>query len=159
MRTTLLVLMLALIWVAVTDGFTLPNLLFGAAIGFVAVLLLRHEFARPRVFWRVRKVVSLALLFVRELVVSAIRVAAIVLRPGLRAQLKPAIVAFPLNIKTDAEITLLANMITLTPGTMSIDVAEDRSVLYVHVLTLEDRDALIAEIANGFERRIREIYA
>jgi multicomponent Na+:H+ antiporter subunit E len=49
-------------------------------------------------------------------------------------------------------------MITLTPGTLSIDVAEDRSVIYVHVLQLGDREALIAEIANGFERRIAEIF-
>ena len=84
--------------------------------------------------------------------------AIIVLTPDLKSALRPAIIAYPLTVKSDAEITLLANMITLTPGTLSIDVAEDRSVIYVHVLQLGDREALVAGIANGFERRIREIF-
>ena len=159
MKLTLLVLTLALVWAAVTDGFNLPNMLFGAAIGLLAVFVLRHEFARPRLLARGRRIVSLGLLFVWELMVSAVRVAMIVVQPNLRAQLKPAIVAFPLTVQSDAEITLLVNMITLTPGTLSVDVSDDRSALYVHVLNLEDREGLIADIAGGFERRIREVYA
>ena len=50
-------------------------------------------------------------------------------------------------------------MVTLTPGTLSVDVSEDRSVLYVHALHLVDRETLIAEIATGFEAKIREVYA
>ncbi|MEO8683865.1 MAG: Na+/H+ antiporter subunit E, partial [Devosia sp.] len=54
---------------------------------------------------------------------------------------------------------LLANLITLTPGTLSIDVSDDRSVLYVHALMLGDRAALLASIASGFERRIKAVFA
>ena len=90
--------------------------------------------------------------------VSAVRVAFVVLHPNLKSVLKPAIVAVPLTVKSDAEITLLANLITLTPGTLSIDVSEDRRLLYVHVLHLADRQALIADIAGGFERKIAEVF-
>ncbi|MBU1304626.1 MAG: Na+/H+ antiporter subunit E, partial [Alphaproteobacteria bacterium] len=134
------------------------NLLLGAAIGLLVSLILRRWVANPRVLRRLRRIISLALLFLWELNVSAIRVAIIVLTPNIRSALRPCIVAFPLSVTTDKEITLLANLITLTPGTLSVDVSEDRSVLYVHVLNLTDRDQLIAEIANGFERKVREVF-
>ena len=144
MNLALMIAGLALVWAAITGNFTALNLLLGAAIGALTALLLRHWFASPRVLRRLRRIGALALLFIWELLVSAVRV---------------AIIAFPLSVKSDAEITLLANMITLTPGTLSVDVAEDRSVLYVHVLHLADREALIADIANGFERQIAEVFA
>jgi multicomponent Na+:H+ antiporter subunit E len=50
-------------------------------------------------------------------------------------------------------------MITLTPGTLSIDVSDDKSVLYVHALMLEDRATLLAEIATGFEQHILAVFA
>jgi multicomponent Na+:H+ antiporter subunit E len=54
---------------------------------------------------------------------------------------------------------VLANLITLTPGTLSIDVSPDRSVLYVHALALDSRESLIADIAGGFEAKVREVFS
>ena len=154
-----LIAVLALIWAAITGNFSSLNLLLGGAIGIVAVLLLRNSFAQPRALRKLGRIVSLILLFLYELVVSAVRVAIVVLTPDLKSALRPAIIAFPLTVKSDAEIALLANLITLTPGTLSVDVAEDRSVLYVHVLTLSTREKLIAEIAGGLERKVQEVFA
>lgn len=159
MNPASIVIVLALIWAAITGTFTGLNLLLGGAIGGVAVLLLRSAFAPPRLLRKTRQVASLVLLFLYELTASAVRVAMVVVTPDLKAALRPAIIAFPLTVKSDAEITLLANLITLTPGTLSIDVSEDRSVLFVHVLTLSTREALIADIAGGFEAKVREIYS
>ena len=158
MNLALIVTGLALVWAAITGNFTALNLLLGAAIGALTALLLRNWFASPRVLRRLRRIASLVLLFVWELLVSAVRVAIIVVTPDIKSALRPGIIAFPLTVKSDAEITLLANMITLTPGTLSVDVADDRSVLYVHTLHLVDRETLIAEIANGFERKIAEVF-
>jgi multicomponent Na+:H+ antiporter subunit E len=101
------------------------------------------------------KWLSLVLLFVRELIVSALKVAWLVLQPRLK--IRPAIIAYPLTLTTDAQITLLANMITLTPGTLSVDVSEDRKTLYVHAIDLDSKEALIGSIAAGFERKILEV--
>lgn len=90
--------------------------------------------------------------FVRDLVLSALKVAWLVVQP--HPKLHPAIVAHPLTVSTDAQITLLANMITLTPGTLSVDVSEDRKWLYVHAIDAESAEALIGEIAAGFETLI-----
>ncbi len=70
------------------------------------------------------KWLSLALFFFTELLLSALRVAWLVMQPKLT--LRPRIIAYPLTVTSDAQITLLANMITLTPGTLSIELSPDR---------------------------------
>lgn len=159
MNPLMTVIVLALIWAAITGTFSGLNLILGAGIGAVAVMLLRRNLAQGRSLRQVRSVISLALLFLYELGVSAVRVAIVVLTPDMKSALRPAIIAFPLSVKSDAEITLLANLITLTPGTLSVDVSEDRSLLYVHTLTLDTRETLIADIAGGFEAKVREVFA
>jgi multicomponent Na+:H+ antiporter subunit E len=101
------------------------------------------------------KWLSLILLFIKELILSALRVAWLAVQP--RIAIRPAIVAYPLTVTTDAQITLLANMITLTPGTLSVDVSDDRKWLYVHAIDTESKEALIGSIAAGFETRILQV--
>jgi multicomponent Na+:H+ antiporter subunit E len=98
---------------------------------------------------------SLIALFARELILSGLRVAWLAVQPKLR--IRPAIIAHPLTLTTDAQITLLANMITLTPGTLSVDVSADRRFLYIHAIDIESKDALIGDIAAGFETKILEV--
>lgn len=95
---------------------------------------------------------SLLVLFVRELIVSALKVAWLALQP--RLTIRPAIIAYPLTVTADAQITLLANMITLTPGTLSVDVSADRRTLYIHAIDMASKEALIGDIASGFETKI-----
>jgi len=159
MTLVLLTVVLALIWAFITGSFTALNLAFGIVSALVALCVLREPLGRPKALRKARQVAGLAWLFLKELLLSAVRVAMVVLSPNLRAALRPAIIAVPLTVKSDAEIALLANLITLTPGTLSVDVAEDKSVLYVHALNLTTREALIADIANGFEARIREVFS
>ncbi len=94
----------------------------------------------------------LAGLFVYELVMSVKDVLRAVLQPG-RIQ-RSGIVAVPLDLRGDGAIALLANMVTLTPGTTSLHVSDERRLLYVHVMNLSDDT--VAQIKNGFERRVKE---
>ena len=68
--------------------------------------------------------------------------------------MRPGIIAIPLDAKTDVEITLLANMITFTPGSVSLDVSNDRKVLYVYVMYIDDVEEARRRIKEGLERRI-----
>lgn len=95
----------------------------------------------------------LAVLFFRELALSVRDVAITVLRP--RRHIRSAIVAIPLDLKGDEGITLLANMITLTPGTTSLHVSDDRKVLYAHVMSVTDET--VGQIKSGFEQRVKEV--
>lgn len=97
--------------------------------------------------------IALGALFFKELILSVVDVALIVLRPSRLRE--SAIVAVPLDVKSDAGITLLAHLITLTPGTTSLHVSDDRSTLYIHVLNMSDDT--VESIKSGFERRVLEV--
>ena len=158
MRILLLNLLLALAWVALTGQFTPLNLLIGFGLSFVALWLTRSNGDRPRYGQKIGAVLGFALFFLWDLFLANLRMAYLVFRP--HQSLRPAIVAVPLELESDMEITLLANLISLTPGTLTLDVSDDRRMLYVHVADLrEDADSLRAEIKQGFERRIKELFA
>jgi len=158
MSVILLAIVLALGWAAATGSFTLPNLLLGLVVSVLSLMVIRQFVSAPRLLPRALRIVRLGWTFIVELVLSALRVARLVLRPDVNAHIRPAIVAFPLSAKTDAEITVLANLITLTPGTLSVDVSADRRFLNIHVIDLGDREAFIAGIAKGFERQVMEAF-
>ncbi|MEO0812730.1 MAG: Na+/H+ antiporter subunit E [Myxococcota bacterium] len=149
----LLNLILSLVWAAITGTFSPGSLAVGFVFGYAALWPVRHRFD-PRSFNRPYLLAALGGLFLRELVRSGIRVAVDVLRPELK--FKPGIVAIHLEKMSEIEIMILANLISLTPGTLSVDVSKDRSTLYVHAMNIEDPDELRQEIKNGFERRVRE---
>ncbi|MDH6230089.1 multicomponent Na+:H+ antiporter subunit E [Mesorhizobium soli] len=156
MALSLGILLLALAWAAITGSFSLPNLLFGLLLGGISLYLVRDQVGSFRSAARIGRVFSLAVLFVKELILSAWRVAKLVL--SSKMDLKPGIFAYPLKVDRDFEITLLANLITLTPGTLSVDVSDDRRVLYVHAIDCSDPDAARRDIADGFERKIMEAF-
>ena len=108
-------------------------------------------------FIKVPKVAALFLYFLKELFFASLKVAYDIITPDFL--LKPGVIAYPLLARTDLEITLLANMISLTPGTLSMAVSEDRKTLYVHSLYIlnNDKEGVITSIKKGFERRILEI--
>jgi multicomponent Na+:H+ antiporter subunit E len=100
---------------------------------------------------------SLAGGFVQELVSATLDTIRAVL--GDSSRLKPAIIAVPLDVKSDTGITVFADMVTLTPGTTSIDVSDDRKTLFVHALDAPDIDRSSAELKSSLEARVRRVLA
>lgn len=101
--------------------------------------------------------VALAAGFARDLVVSSLQVTRTVLSP--RAATRPRFVVVPLrHARTPAEVTIVANYITLTPGTLTVDVSPDRSRILVHsLLAGETGDAIRADIRDGIEPRVTRV--
>jgi multicomponent Na+:H+ antiporter subunit E len=95
--------------------------------------------------------------FLRELVTANIRLAFDTLRPA--RDLRPGVVAVPLDVTTDWQIMILSNLITLTPGSLSLDVSQDRRTIYVHTMDASDLEAARRHIKQGFERRIKELFS
>jgi multicomponent Na+:H+ antiporter subunit E len=149
--------LLALLWVLITGSATPANVLLGVGAALLALAIVRQpQHGATRYSFRPLRLLVLAATFLRELAKSAISVALTVVSP--RIQVQPGIFAFPLTVQRDFEITLLANLITLTPGTLSVDVSNDRKTLFVHALDCSDPDAVRRSIANGFERHILEAF-
>lgn len=148
-------IVLAAVWVLATGGFAIENLLLGLVFGLAIVWLLQPILKSGSYCALVGKIVALNLFFLRELLLSNLRVARDVLTPA-RA-LHPAVIAVPLEAESEFEIVLLSVLLTLTPGTLTFDVSEDRSMLYVHTMQGADPNAEKQRIKNSIERRILEI--
>jgi len=127
----------------------------GFVLGYAVLYLAQPVIGPSRYFTKVRQVISLVLFFLWELILANLRLAVDVVTPEHHMQ--PAVIAIPLDARSDAEITLLANMITLTPGTLSLDVSSDRKTLYIHALYVKDIEAVRRDIKNGFEKRLLEV--
>lgn len=143
-------------WLALTGSPTPLNLLLGILVSAASLLVMRGQL--PEVDFRIRPLGALLLflLFMKELFRSAGRVARLVL--SRRPDISPDIVVVPVSLTRDAELTLLSNLITLTPGTLTVDVGEDRRTLIVHALEADDPEAVRRDIRSGFERAIREAF-
>jgi multicomponent Na+:H+ antiporter subunit E len=148
-------ILLALAWGALTGNFSPVNLLFGFGLGYFLLWLGQRRLEPSNYFVKARRVIGFAFYFLWQLILANLRVTYGVLAPNHR--LRPAVLAIPLDVRTDAEITLLANLLTLTPGSLSLDVSEDRKVLYLHVMHMTDEEQTRREIKEGFEPRVREI--
>jgi multicomponent Na+:H+ antiporter subunit E len=129
----------------------------GVFLIFYFILWLLSYFYHKKHFQKVPKIISLIVFFVKELVIASLKVAYDVVTPDF--MMKPSVLALPLDAESDLEITILASLISLTPGTLSIDVTDDRKILYVHAMYTPngDMEILKKEIKQGFERRILEI--
>lgn len=147
-------LLLAGVWMAVTE-LSATHLLIGFVLGYFVLWLSPGLAQRSRYFRRVGQWVRFAGFFLRELSVATARVAYDVLTPT--PYMKPSVLGIPLDAKTDAEIAMLAIVVTLTPGTLALDVSSDRKTLYVHAMYVKDPEEIRREIKQGFERRILEL--
>jgi multicomponent Na+:H+ antiporter subunit E len=155
------VVLMTLVWAALHGSFSVGTLLVGALFSG-AILYLSQPLFNPdeegiegrRPLRRLWRNVVLVLVFLREVVLSAVEVAGYVVQPTL--SIRPAIIRYPLNVQTEREITVLANMISLTPGTLSMDVSSDRSAIYIHAISVETDDGqdIIDEIKGTLEKHV-----
>ena len=129
--------------------------LFGFAVGYIALWLSKPLYRDTRYFKKLSKTIKLVGYFLKELAVSNLRVLWDVITP--RHIHRPGIIGVPLAAHTDLEIFVVANLISLTPGTLSVDLSEDRKTLYVHIMFLDNVETARADIKNGLERRVLEV--
>jgi multicomponent Na+:H+ antiporter subunit E len=148
---------LPVVWMALTGVFTLANY----ALGFLVssfVLWITHRPGEVAFFVyleRMRRWTVFFAFFLWELTVASMRVVFDILTP--RHRMRPAIIAVPLDLSTDSEITLLANLITLTPGTLSLDISPEKDILYIHAMYVDDIEEFRRNIKDRFEKRVKEV--
>ena len=146
---------MAFVWMFLSVSFTSQSFFIGFLLGLLVIYAFRRFFNSRFYLLRVVAVINLLFLFLKELVLANISVLKTILRPKLDFQ--PGIFALPTELKTEWEITLLANLITLTPGTLVVDISLDNKILYIHAIDIPDVDDAIDEIKNSFEKAIMEV--
>lgn len=143
-------------WLLMSDSFSVGQILLGMLLGVLVpqfAARLDREFAR---IGSLRPLPGLLLVTLWDILVSNIRVAIQVLGP--ERHIHPGFIWLPLDIGNVHGIAALTSMITLTPGTVSAALSDDRKYLLVHVLHLDDPDALIRQIKTRYEAPLMEIF-
>ena len=148
-------LLLAVVWCLLQDELTLQQFVIGYLIGAGIMLFFIRVFHEEIYFHKVGLGLRLLAFFTKEVLVANWAVVKQVLSPQPNA--RAGIIAYPLELRSDLLITLLANMITLTPGTLSVEVSSDRRFLFIHVLDIADIEEEKRKIKKGFERYLQLI--
>lgn len=152
----LLNFLLAALWMFFESSVTLSTFIIGYLLGLLIIFVMRRFFNTRFYLYRVFAVIWLTILFLKELVLANLAVLKVVLKPNLD-DIKPGIFAFETELETEWEVTLLSSLITLTPGTLVVDVSDDNKVLYIHSMDIEDVDEAAESIKLSFEKAISEV--
>lgn len=156
MSLLLLNVLLAIAWAALTGNFQPIDLFFGFLLGYLVLWMITRTGKPQKYFKQIPLTLSLFGVFLVDLVRANLRMAGIILSPQMK--LRPAVVAVPLILKSEAAIILLANLMTLTPGTLSLDISTDRRMLFIHTVYLEDPDQFKRQLLEGYEQRLKELF-
>ncbi|WP_040224599.1 Na+/H+ antiporter subunit E [Bhargavaea cecembensis] len=151
----LLNFIIAFLWMFISGSFSASTFIIGWLIGMLLIFMTRRFFPGSLYIRRIWAIIKLTLLFFKELMMANIQVFMLVIKPKLA--IRPAIFAYPTKLTSDWEITLLSSLITLTPGTIVMNVSEDKKTLYVHALDIDDVDEAVIDIRDSFEKAIMEV--
>lgn len=151
----LLNVFLAFMWMFIKVSYDLSSFIKGYIFGLIIIFVFRRFFNSRFYLGRIYAVIKLTLIFLRELILSNIAVLKVVLKPKLDMQ--PGIFAYETVLTEDWEITVLSSLITLTPGTLVVDVSDDNKILYIHAMDIADVDEAVSSIQSTFERAILEV--
>jgi len=148
--------LLALLW-ATLQQFRLIDFILGMALGYGMLVVAREWFGAgaKRYIRRVPQVFGFILYYLGEVLIATWVVTKAIFRT--QSSLRPGIIAVPLDGENSYEIVLLNYLLIFTPGTLGIDISEDRSTLYVHIYDAPDADAARQHIKTGLERRLLEV--
>ncbi len=148
-------LIIALVWMLLHSTIDASTFIIGYLLGLLFIFGLRGFFNQPFYLKKVWAIWKLFVLFLKELILSNITVIKHVLKPKLN--IRPGIFALETELKSSGEITLLASLITLTPGTLTLEVSPDQKTLYIHAMDIEDAEELVQSIKDSFEKAIMEV--
>lgn len=144
------------LWVLLFNSIEPGVLILGALFAWFIPFLFRK--AAPN-FAKVKRpdlAVVYFFILLHDIVVANFKVAAMII--GKPRSIKPALFVFPLDMKEELPVTLLASTITLTPGTVSCEITRGRKGILIHAFSEENPDDLINTIRNRYERRLKEIF-
>jgi len=148
---------LLIVWLLLNNSVAPGHIVLGAFIAFSIPVFTRVLWPQPARIHRPDLVLKLVGVALWDIVKANIEVATRIL--GSQKNLRPRFVRLPLELDNDYAITTLASVISLTPGTVTADVAVDRKSLLIHCLHVDDEAALIDTIKRRYEAPLKEIFA
>ncbi|MGE6367831.1 Na+/H+ antiporter subunit E [Planococcus kocurii] len=153
----LLNITIALLWTLLMDedAFYITTFLSGYLIG-IGILFLMHRFFGTKFYLlRVYSTIKLLLIFVSELFQSSLLIMKQILSPKLN--IKPGIFTYEHSMEGDYELTTLALLLTLTPGSVVMEVSSNGKIFYIHAMDVESSREAVLKSIKAFEKAIMEV--
>jgi len=148
---------LMLIWLLLNNTLAPGHVVLGIVLAVCMPLLTRQFWPETGGVSSWRSVLAYLAMVIVDIVVANLSVARTTLSPGL--DLRPGYLRVPLELSDDFAITILASTVSLTPGTVSVDLSPDQRFLLVHCLDLDDPAVVVADIKQRYERPLREMFS
>ncbi|QQK79125.1 Na+/H+ antiporter subunit E [Salicibibacter cibi] len=148
-------LIIALLWVTLQDDWSLPTFTLGYLLGLAIVFLMRRFFNEKFYLYRVWAIIVLLFIFLWELIHSTIIVTGQILRPKLN--ITPGIFKLETELESNWEITTLALLFMLTPGSVVVEVSPDRRTFYMHAMDIPVSSDMVFTSHVRFEKAIMEV--
>jgi len=146
---------LVVIWLLLVNDISFGQLLLGAILGWGVPLYTARFWPEQVKLRRPLLLLRFVAIVLYDIIVANVSVARLIL--GRQEALQPAFVVMPLLLRSEIAISVLANTISLTPGTVSASLSADRRCLIVHTLHTTDPDALLQTIRQRYESPLKEI--
>lgn len=146
---------LCFVWMFLKSSFQPDTFIIGYIIGLLIIYATRRFFSSRFYVYRVFSIIKLLGIFIRELILSNFAVLKVILQPKLHVT--PGIFAMETVLTEAWQITILSNLITLTPGTLVVDISDDNKTLYIHAMDISDKESTVKSIQNSFEKAILEV--
>mgnify|MGYP001172732285 FL=1 len=145
----------AFLWMFLQDDWSLLGFTSGYLVGILILIFMRRFFQKPLYLFFLYAVLKLFYVFIHELFLSAFLVLKQVLRPKIN--ITPGIFRLDTELETDIEVTLLSMLITLTPGSVVMDVTPNNKVLYVHAMDIPESKIAVLKSQKVFEKAIKDV--
>lgn len=156
LQNFLLNILLTLVWVALTGELNYSNFGFGFTVGFLLLWFInRSRSSNQDYFFRVPKIFAFIFSFMYDMLKANFEVTLDVITPNYN--MNPGIIKYEMDAQTDFEITMLANMIALTPGTVVIDISKDKKYMFIHAMYLKDIERFKRSLKERTEKKLLEI--
>lgn len=148
-------LFIALLWMFLQDEWSVLTFFSGYLVGVLVLFLMRRFF--PHSFYLITfiSILKLFLVFIRELISSSVLVIRQVIRP--RINITPGIFTLKTDLEGDLEVTLLALLLTLTPGSVVVEISSDSKVFYIHAMDIPESSDAVIKSSKIFEKAIKDV--
>ena len=147
---------LTLVWLLLNNTLSPGHVLLGLVLGWLIPLLTLRFWPDTVHFHHPLTLLRFVGRVLGDILVANLNVAQLIL--GKPERLRPGFFAIPLDLETELAISLLANTVSLTPGTLSVELSPDRRTLFVHGMDVPDPAAMCAEIKLRYEAPLKKVF-
>ncbi|MGE4273748.1 MAG: Na+/H+ antiporter subunit E [Desulfitobacterium sp.] len=145
----------AFLWMLFRDTWSVADFFMGYLVGLALIFIMKRFFKAPFYLIKLWAMVKFLYVAIREIISSSIFVLKLVIKP--RMEFKPGIFALHTQLEGDGEVTLLSLLITLTPGSVVLEVSPDGKILYIHAMDLANVKDTVLKSIHALEKAIMEV--